>query len=152
MFLCTSHGYIQFPVYNATIYFVFKYVVRKETELVILLHGEAIDYILSLGALITLHSIDCNVVQQLYPVIVNSLSDCCNLVPIWNDYTNGSINIEAIRFLYFVYLHNCCCNHLCFGLVDLIRYRIPWLFSINEDNSTCFKQVCNSILTIAIYR
>ena len=62
MFLSTSHGDIQLSVNYTTIYFVFKYIIRKKTELVIFLNGESIDNILPLGALISLHGIYRNIV------------------------------------------------------------------------------------------
>ena len=120
MLFCPGHSNIQFSIYDGAIGLVFEDIVRQKIQLVILLYGKTIDYVLSLRTLIALNGIDGDVVKQLDTIVVDSLTHCCYLIAIRDDDSHGTAYVEACLLLYLVNLHHRGGYHFSFGLVDFI--------------------------------
>ena len=113
------HGHVELAVDHRAIR-VLEDVVRQEVQLVIFLDREAIDDVFPLGALITLHRVDRNIVQGLDAVFVDRVADGRDLVPVGNDHTHGLIDIKVFLFD-IIDLHDRRGDDIRLHLIDLVR-------------------------------
>ena len=95
-------------------------IVCEKVELVGLLHGEAIDDIVALAALITLYSVNCYVVERGYLGAVDSVAYGGDLVSVGHDDAHCLVLVKRV-LVDIVDLHYCCRNHFGFHLVGFSR-------------------------------
>ena len=113
------HSHVELAVDHRAIR-ILEDVVRQEVQLVIFLDREAIDDVFPLGALITLHRVDRNIVQGLDAVFVDRVADGRDLVPVGNDHTHGLIDIKVFLFD-IIDLHDRRGDDIRLHLIDLVR-------------------------------
>ena len=90
----TREGYVEFSVYDASVFV--EAVGRKEVKLVALLDSERIDDDVALRALVALHRVDADALQQRITELFKLFADHRNLVAVGHDDAERGVGIEVL--------------------------------------------------------
>ena len=147
----TSHGHIKFPVDKNTRFL--EGIVGQEIQLIILLYGKAIEDIIPLASLITLHRIDRDVAQSGNSITGNRGPHRRDLISVRHDNTYCLIHVKTLA-LQEVNPIDRSRDHLRLRLVDLVgndRLRIQRRHS-HKNHPSGHEQVIDAMLSFTFRR
>ena len=143
---CTSHRHVQLTVNHHSV--LFEDVVGEEVQLVRLLYGETIDDIVALAALISLHGVDGDVMENADAVAVDGSAYGGYLVAIRHNYAHRLAFVKSV-LTYIIYLHHRGGNHFRLHLIGLHRSSRPWLLRCHKGYAACAEHLLYAVLRMA---
>ena len=143
---CTRHRHVQLTVNHHSV--LLEDVVGEEVQLVRLLYGEAIDDIVALAALISLHGVDGDVMENADAVAVDGSAYGGYLVAIRHNYAHRLAFVKPV-LTYIIYLHHRGGNHFRLHLIGLHRSSRPWLLRCHKGYAACAEHLLYAVLRMA---
>ena len=138
MFHGASHRHIQFAVHDAAVR-VHEDVTGQELQLVVLLHRETVDDVLTLRPLVTFHRVDGDVVQRRNSPFVDGVSDGGNLVAVGDDDAQRVERLECRLALQEIDFVRQSTYHVCLRLVYFVRRRVGRCLGCHEGEPPHFQ-------------
>ena len=134
----TGHGDIEFPVDQLSLFL--KDVVCQEIQLIPLLDGKAIQDVITLASLVTLHRVYGDLAQWRQGIAFEEMTDGSDLVAVGNNHTYGLCRIK-MRWIHSVDLSDCGGDHFRFNAIYLVGWALLWKGNLYEGHSMGSEQL-----------